>query len=76
MQVKKLVDLLASIGRIIEDHDLKSVTLNGLSKEYHRSWTSIGVCILWRARASQARTTQEQAGSLRDGKVYPTDARC
>ena len=30
--------------------------------------------IMWSARASQARTTQVQAGSLREGKVYPTNA--
>ena len=43
MKVKKLVDLLPAIGAPIKDDDLVSITLNGLGKEYHQFWTSIGV---------------------------------
>ena len=34
MKVKKLEDLLASIGAPVEDDDLMSITLNGLGGEY------------------------------------------
>ena len=43
MNVKKLVDSLASIGAPIDDDDLVYVTLNGLDREYHQFRTSIGV---------------------------------
>ena len=41
LKVKGLVDALASIGSPVEDDDLVSVTLNGLSKEYDQFQTSI-----------------------------------
>ena len=41
LKVKGLVDALASIGSPVEDNDLVSVTLNGLSKEYDQFRTSI-----------------------------------
>ena len=43
MKVKGLVDSLGSIGALIDDEDLVSVTLNGLGKEYIQFRTSIGV---------------------------------
>ena len=43
MKVKKLADLLASIGAPVEDDDLVLGTLNGLSKVYHQFGISIGV---------------------------------
>ena len=41
LKVKGLADALASIGSPVEDDDLVSVILNGLSKEYDQFRTSI-----------------------------------
>ena len=43
MKVKKIVDVLASIGSLVEDDDLVFVTLNGLRKDYAQFRTSISV---------------------------------
>ncbi len=33
-KVKNLVDVLASIGTLVDDEDLVAMTLNGLGKDY------------------------------------------
>ena len=43
IKVKGLVDSLGSIGPLIDDEDLVSVTLNGLGKEYAQFRSSIGI---------------------------------
>jgi len=43
MKVKKLVDVLASIGALVDDEDLLAITLNGLGKDYSQFRTSIAV---------------------------------
>jgi len=42
-KVKNLVDVLASIGALIDDEGLVAVTLNGLGKNYSQFRTSIVV---------------------------------
>ena len=44
MKVKKIADVLTSIGLSVEDDDLVFVTLNGLGKDYAQFWTSISIC--------------------------------
>ena len=43
MKVKKLGDFLISIGALIENDDLVSMTWNGQGNEYHQFQISIGV---------------------------------
>jgi hypothetical protein len=40
-EVKNLIDVLASIGTLIDDEDLVAVTLNGLGKNYSQFYISI-----------------------------------
>jgi len=42
-KVKNLVDVLASIGALVDDEDLVAVTLNGLGKDYSQFSTSVAV---------------------------------
>ncbi len=42
-KVKNLVDVLASIGALVDDEDLVAVTLNGFGKNYSQFRTSIAI---------------------------------
>ncbi len=42
-KVKNLTYVLASIGALVSDEDLVTMTLNSLGKDYSQFWTSIAI---------------------------------